>query len=87
MNQQLSTLNLFVPKGKGRFVLVGVSAVMLVVLVGYAVVLASGPTVEQTGGAFLAANPDRHGGPKPGEVQTIYGYNWSADLPVLSTGF
>ena len=65
MNQQLSILNLFAPKGKGSSIahkrivfLVGLSTALLVILVGYVVVSASEPAVKNTGEAFLAANPE-----------------------------
>ncbi len=52
MNQTLSTLNPFAPKGEAQSAarrkipfLVGLSAILLVVLVGYAVMSASGLNV------------------------------------------
>jgi len=65
MNQTLSTLNPFAPKGEAQsatrrkfLLLVGLSAVLLVVLVAYVAVSASEPAVEKTDDAFLAANPE-----------------------------
>jgi hypothetical protein len=65
MNQALSTLNPFAPKGEAQSAarrmipfLVGLSAVLLVVLVAYVAVEASEPAMEKTDEAFLAANPE-----------------------------